>query len=316
MKFKDGTISCLDMKSPFGLSHLIVNCLCGETYVPDLHKEEKELISKLMENISNEKEINYNQFNELLLLFNEDTVGQDFFFYFFGKDNISLDDLKQGVLKFQGFAMLLFGNLKYAFKTLANKSKKEIETELLPYSQDTSKLIQEFINRPNKMLEINTIGKYKTWLVGELSAGKIKNEAKLLKQLMENCEKYGFKEEDLNEFGKKLLKMAEDEREVQEVARKNTDIYLTWDYMDVYFATSMRGSSEFEEAFDFIGDVLSNQRLRKMSLRYFDPTQSKCGNRIDKGMIEGLMLKRALCTIYMVQESDTLGKDSELAATL
>jgi hypothetical protein len=28
------------------------------------------------------------------------------------------------------------------------------------------------------------------------------------------------------------------------------------------------------------------------------------------------MLKRALCTIYMAQESDTMGKDSELAATL
>lgn len=28
------------------------------------------------------------------------------------------------------------------------------------------------------------------------------------------------------------------------------------------------------------------------------------------------MLKRALCTVYMVQEADTLGKDSELASTL
>ncbi len=43
---------------------------------------------------------------------------------------------------------------------------------------------------------------------------------------------------------------------------------------------------------------------------------SYCKNRIDKGLIEGLMLKRARCTIYMVQETDTLGKDSELASTL
>ena len=54
----------------------------------------------------------------------------------------------------------------------------------------------------------------------------------------------------------------------------------------------------------------------KLKLRYFDPTQSLCENRIDKGLVEGLMLKRASCTIYMAQEIDTMGKDSELAATL
>ena len=53
-----------------------------------------------------------------------------------------------------------------------------------------------------------------------------------------------------------------------------------------------------------------------LKLRYFDPTQSHLDFRIDKGLIEGLMLKRAACTVYMVQETDTFGKDSELASTL
>jgi hypothetical protein len=39
-------------------------------------------------------------------------------------------------------------------------------------------------------------------------------------------------------------------------------------------------------------------------------------NRVDKGLVESLMLKRAECTVYSVQDTDTLGKDSELAATL
>jgi len=281
-----------------------------------LRKEEAELVSKLMENIGKKRKINYNQFNELLLLLNEDTVGLDFFNYFFGADNISLSELKKGVMQFQGFAMLLFGNLKYAYKKLANKSTVEIERELFPYSQSTSKLIRRFLSRPDKMLEINLIGKEKTWLVGELSAGRIKNEGKVLKQLMENYRDYGFRKQDLEKFAEKLIRLDEEEKIVQELARKNTDIYLTWDYMDVYFATSMRAISEFEEVYDFINDVINNERISKMSLRYFDPTQSKCGNRIDKGMIEGLMLKRASCTVYMVQESDTLGKDSELASTL
>lgn len=49
---------------------------------------------------------------------------------------------------------------------------------------------------------------------------------------------------------------------------------------------------------------------------FFDPTQSYHDDRIVKGIVEGLMLKRAACTLYLVQETDTLGKDSELATTL
>jgi len=121
---------------------------------------------------------------------------------------------------------------------------------------------------------------------------------------------------ELMEYGETISQIKEDEKEVQEAARRNTDVFLTWDYMDIYFATSMRNDWEFKETFDFIQRVFSNARLKKLNLRYFDPTQSKCGNPRDKGLIEGLMLKRALCTIYLVQESDTMGKDSELAATL
>lgn len=105
-------------------------------------------------------------------------------------------------------------------------------------------------------------------------------------------------------------------KEAQEQTRRNTEVYLTWDYMDIYVATSMRNKWEFEETFDFIGKVFDDVRLKELNLRVFDPTQSKCGNPKDKGLIEGLMLKRALCAIYLAQESDTMGKDSELAATL
>ena len=78
----------------------------------------------------------------------------------------------------------------------------------------------------------------------------------------------------------------------------------------------MRHKWEFQETFDFINEVFGDSKIEKLNLRYFDPTQSKCKNRIDKGLVEGLMLKRVQCCIYMAQESDTMGKDSELAATL
>jgi len=78
----------------------------------------------------------------------------------------------------------------------------------------------------------------------------------------------------------------------------------------------MRNKWEYEEVFDFAQALFKSPVLTPLKLRYFDPTQSKCRTSRDKGLLEGLMLKRADCTIYMAQETDTLGKDSELACTL
>lgn len=100
------------------------------------------------------------------------------------------------------------------------------------------------------------------------------------------------------------------------IGNVNTGIYLTWDYMDVYLATSMRKKWEFETVSKFAKQLFNNKKLQSLQLRYFDPTQSAEESRINKGLIEGLMLKRAKCTIYSVQDTDTLGKDSELASTL
>jgi hypothetical protein len=105
-------------------------------------------------------------------------------------------------------------------------------------------------------------------------------------------------------------------REVRAVATRNQDIYLTWDHMDVYFATSMRKRWEYEDLFDFVQALMGHEELADLRLRYFDPTQAFTDNRVNKGLVESLMLKRARCTIYSVQDTDTLGKDSELAATL
>lgn len=113
-----------------------------------------------------------------------------------------------------------------------------------------------------------------------------------------------------------LEKMKEKTTLIQEKAERNTDVYLTWDHMDIYFATSMRKRWEFEDLFDFVARLMQEKELAELNIRYFDPTQSFDKNRIDKGLIESLMLKRAACTVYSVQDTDTLGKDSELAATL
>jgi hypothetical protein len=107
--------------------------------------------------------------------------------------------------------------------------------------------------------------------------------------------------------------------EVQRVrvrATKNQNTYLTWDHMDVYFATSMRKAWEYKDLYDFIERLMASGSLTDLDLRYFDPTQAYTDNRVNKGLVEALMLKRARCTVYSVQDTDTLGKDSELASTL
>jgi hypothetical protein len=105
-------------------------------------------------------------------------------------------------------------------------------------------------------------------------------------------------------------------QEIRAIATSNQDVYLTWDHMDVYFATSMRKSWEYEDLFDFVQNLMNHASLADLRLRYFDPTQAFTENRVNKGLVESLMLKRARCTVYSVQDTDTLGKDSELAATL
>ncbi|MHB8155068.1 MAG: hypothetical protein ACYDFR_03320, partial [Candidatus Omnitrophota bacterium] len=120
----------------------------------------------------------------------------------------------------------------------------------------------------------------------------------------------------LNESVLKTIALRKKMKETKDVGKFNNAVYLTWDHMDVYLATSMRRKWEFQNLYSFVNKLFKNKKLKELKLRYFDPTQSYDDSRICKGLTEGLMLKRAKCTIYSIQESDTFGKDSELAATL
>lgn len=86
--------------------------------------------------------------------------------------------------------------------------------------------------------------------------------------------------------------------------------------IDVYVATSMRNDAEYIEMADFVKNTFNNEKLTPLNLRFFDPTLCYCESRIDKGIIECLLVRSAKVTIYCAQEGDTFGKDSELAATI
>ncbi len=317
--FRDQIIDALNLINIEHLAKLIIEHLCGEQEVQKVIKDIiKDSITsehlKRSAKQAKENGLNYEQFNELLLLLNQDRVTRDFFEFFFKRNRVTFDDLKKGITNFKGFAMLCFGNFRFAYKYLITKKKEEIEEKLDPYHIESSTIIKEFESRPSKILEIERIPRDETWYLGFISQKKYEIEEKHLEtEIKRRKSKVG---KEFSEVAKVYIKIGERIKNAKQKALKNTRIYLTWDYLDVYIATSMRYEWEFSEAFDFIQEVFNDSRLKKLNLRYFDPTQSICRGRIDKGLIEGLMLKRVFCSIYMSQESDTMGKDAELAATL
>jgi transcriptional regulator with XRE-family HTH domain len=104
--------------------------------------------------------------------------------------------------------------------------------------------------------------------------------------------------------------------ETQRQGLKNLAAYLTEPYLDIYVATSMREDADFISVNAFAKQLFQQEEVRELKLRYFNPTQSWIGDRVSKGLVEALMLRRAKVTVYMAQKGDTFGKDSEASVAL
>jgi transcriptional regulator with XRE-family HTH domain len=104
--------------------------------------------------------------------------------------------------------------------------------------------------------------------------------------------------------------------ETQWQGLRNLARYLSADHLDVYVATSMRVDADFVSVNDFVTKLFAHEEVRALRLRYFNPTQSWIEDRVAKGLVEALMLRRAAVTVYMAQKGDTFGKDSEASVAL
>lgn len=126
--------------------------------------------------------------------------------------------------------------------------------------------------------------------------------------------------DEVRRKAERLAPKSEDElgriEQTQQTALGNLANYLTADHMDVYVATSMRSDADFVSVNHFVQALFSDDRIRPLKLRYFNPTQSWIDDRIAKGLVEALMLRRCSVTIYMAQKEDTFGKDSEASVAL
>ena len=300
------------------------------------------------------RKLDWSQFNELLLLVNKDRVERPFFERFFGQD-CSVASLAKGVEKFQVAAMLRYGNFIFAYRTLSRiQDQVAFDRELGEVLNEEEEQTAEYAGRGKVLIKIEEIPREDTPLVGYLAPKQLVADAEDGTLLLACAKQAGDEptwpgveaqlqavgnpdratkivskyqsqypaaapaafSADLHRLVPRIKKRADMVATVQQAAARNQDVYLTWDHMDVYFATSMRKAWEFADLYDFINQVVKSSHLEDLKLRYFDPTQCYTRSRIDKGLVESLMLKRAKCTVYSVQDTDTLGKDSELAATL
>lgn len=103
----------------------------------------------------------------------------------------------------------------------------------------------------------------------------------------------------------------------REAALDNTKLYLSMaEELDVYVATSMRTRQDFREMADFCDRVFEQAGLRRLNVRYFDPTLSAAEGHEDKGLIECLMVKCAKVLVYSAGAKESWGKDAEAAMAL
>lgn len=241
--------------------------------------------------------LGYSQLNELFLLLGYDRITPEFFRYIAGGPDAyldSMDQFREGVDRFRKLALLRFGNVKYAFKNLS-RSPEELELWLGVFAPASEEF---FTERHDPVQPIEPISGEDTFYLGYIV------ERELARRLLENPADEEAKE-------------AEAKRQaIVHAGIRNHEAYLTSDHLDVYVATSMRERHEYLLVADLTKKIFSSGGLAVLKLRWFDPTQAYCHDRIDKGLSEALMLKRAKCTLYLAQEADTLGKDSELASTL
>ena len=246
--------------------------------------------------------LGHSQFNELLLSLGYDRVTHSFFRflvdgqteYVSGTALRSMQQLEEGVARFRKVGIALYGNVKFAFKRLS--SDEQDFREQLQYVE--RRPLHSFHDRHPPIHPIERIGGEETYYLGYLI------ERELKKRLQANPDDKEAQEEE-------VLR-----QRVVGIGKRNHQAFLVSDHLDVYIATSMRERHEFQMVHKLTREIFKHARLAELKLRYFDPTQAYCPNRVDKGLAEALMLKRARCTIYFAQETDTLGKDSELASTL
>ncbi len=280
------------------------------------------------------------QLNQLLVLGHEAPVSDAFFRYYWlqapdahpydvrdlpdfsdrwicSREIVSLAHLRWGLYRLYLDALLFFGNVRTAFRSLRDYQPDELELLFSRKRFDT-----EAIERRGPPLPLKPIAKDSRYLISEMackSYGDMGEPGDLRKALLEayaahtasgNCapkvrqlldappEAYKTRQgefqfsadevldDEINseaELIAKISHIAEKFSDARRHALNNTRYYLSMvNDLDVYVATSMRSRQDFRNMADICEQNLSDSRLQSLNLRYFDPTLSAAGGHEDR----------------------------------
>ena len=271
-----------------------------------------------------------------------------------GMDGIkSLAHLKWGLYRLFIDALLYFGNVRTAFRTLRVLDSQRLTTFFQGKGFDT-----EAIKRRGNVLPLQLIPQDNRYLVSEMACKSFgdrpESESEMRKALQEAYNRHQasssapvtFREllnENLSEtyssrqyefefsiddvleetissdedFDKKFGGVADKFFAARGAALSNTQHYLSIvNDLDVYVATSMRTRENFRDMARFCDDVFNSDVLKDLHIRHFDPTLSAALGHEDKGLIECLMVKCAKVLVYSAGDRESYGKDAEAAMAL
>jgi hypothetical protein len=316
--------------------------------------------------------------NQLLILSHEGGVSRGFFDFYFlhdphpdghswydpkklpefeprfigARELLSLNHLKWGLRRLYMDALLYFGNIRQAYRSLRTREIVGIISMLNQRPFEPKKMTSRGSGLP-----MQTIARDDRYLIAEIACKTYDPADATMPRLTEfMTERY----KQHSAAGKKVITVRElvssvpsqdkytsdqlsfslDEvldqeirsegeiataidpiRKKFETARKralaNTKLYLSMIAdLDIYVATSMRKREDFRAMADFCDAVFRDQKLKDLKLRYFDPTLSAAIGHEDKGLIECLMVKCAKVLVYNAGASDSFGKDVEAAMAL
>jgi hypothetical protein len=329
-------------ESPVETSPLAELLICDEPFF-------EELLRPILAD-NNDVGLTFGRFNQLMLACGRPMSKLPFYEYFF-KGVSTTAAFEGAVERFRVKAMWLFGNFKFAYRRLATAEESKFNDLI---SRTESRSSTTFASR-EPFAEIQEIPEGDLGLLGYISKQAVNDLAFAVQTLRMMVQKWdergtllaalgepksqkirelllekevtvpvdglsGFGHSELSSvidrLGFQLKNLQERQARAEEIGIQNTQRYLVLPYLDVYVATSMRSDADFVSQHTFVKDLFQNAGVRELNLRYFDPTVSYDPDRVKKGLIEALMLRRAAVTIYIAGAEDTMGKDSELAATL
>lgn len=266
----------------------------------------------------------------------------------------SLNHLRWGLYRLYTDSLLYFGNIRIGYRNLRTKTQEELKDFFESKRFEPTKMINRGHSLPLSVIPKNdrylisemacksygsnpeTTSKLKqalddAWEDHKRRGGGIISIRNLLDEICER-KKYKDIKDDLflsadeildDEIKKdqdieiKYTLVAKSFSNARDAALQNTKYYLSMvNDLDIYVATSMRDRKDFRDMAEKCEKIFSNERLKKLNLRYFDPTLSATNGHEDKGLIECLMVKTAKVLVYCAGQKDSYGKNAEAAMAL